>query len=428
MKRFLLVEDSPLVAKIIRHMLKADPSLEFDHALTFAEAKQYLGNENHEQYSASYIESIQQKYLAAVVDLNLPDAPNGEVVDYTLKMALPTIVLTGSFDEHKRDQMLERPMVDYVVKESRFSYEYVLRLLHRLDRNKQIRVLVADDSKTSRQYIKKMLHTHLYQVIEVENGQQALDVIHADPEIKLLITDYNMPVMNGFDLVKHIRKEVDKNALIIIGLSTHGSGGLSAKFIKNGANDFLSKPFSHEEFHCRIIHNIETMEHVEHIRHAAYHDYLTELPNRRFFYEKAGEALESARARNLPVSLAILDVDHFKKVNDTYGHNAGDSVLKQLAQLIQQSFERFIFARTGGEEFCIMICGLDPQKVSILLDNFRGIVEDYIFLLEATNLSVTLSIGIASGQQYSLDELMSEADRHLYNAKLGGRNQVAYEQ
>ncbi len=412
MKKFLVVEDSPIVVKIIKHIAKLDQSLHFDIAMSFKEAKALLEDNGV------------KKYLAAVVDLNLPDAPDGEVVDYSLSLNIPTIVLTGSYDEHKRDQMLEKPIVDYVVKESRFSYEYVLKLIHRLHKNQHIKVLVADDSKTSRKFITTMLKPHLYQVIEAEDGQQALDLIHQDSSIKLLITDYNMPVMNGFDLVKNIRREVDKNSLVIIGLSTQGSGGLSAKFIKNGANDFLSKPFSHEEFHCRIIHNIETMEHVETIQHAAYLDYLTNLFNRRYFYEKGEEALAHSHKNNRPTCLALIDIDHFKKINDAYGHDAGDQTLKEVASLLQQAFGRFIFARMGGEDFCVLLPGLDIHKATTLLENFRELVEDHIIMLDNSSVTLTISAGIAADLSNTLDELMNEADRQLYNAKEAGRNQI----
>jgi len=413
MKKFLVVEDSPIVIKIIKHIAKLDSSLNFDTATSFKEAKILLEKNNADAY------------LAAIVDLNLPDAPNGEVVDFTLKLKIPTIVLTGSYDEHKRDQMLEKPIVDYIVKESRFSYEQVLKLIHRLHKNQHIKVLVADDSSTSRKYITSMLQTHLYQVIEAEDGVEALAAIQNDPSIKLLITDYNMPNMNGFDLVKNIRREVDKNSLVIIGLSTQGSGGLSAKFIKNGANDFLSKPFSHEEFHCRILHNIEAMEHLETIQFAAYHDYLTGLFNRRYFYEKGEEALSIAHKKDTPTCMALIDIDYFKKINDNYGHDAGDMALKEIAKLIKQAFGRFVHARMGGEEFCILLTGLDINKACTLLENFRELIEDHIIMLDNTSVSITISAGIAQDQNNNIDELMNEADRQLYQAKESGRNQIS---
>jgi diguanylate cyclase (GGDEF)-like protein len=415
MKKFLLVEDSTVVTKIIKHMIKTTSILDCDTAQSFAQAKKLINEKGKETY------------IAAVVDLNLPDAPNGEVVDYTLKLKIPSIILTGSYDESKREAMLAKPIVDYVVKESRFSYEYVLKLIHRLEKNQKIKVLVTDDSKVSRRQICNMLKTHLYQVIEAEEGQQALDIIHSTPDIRLLITDFNMPVMDGFELVKQIRKEVDKNALVIIGLSSQDTGGLSAKFIKNGANDFLSKPFSHEEFHCRIMHNIETMEHVEAIEHIANHDFLTDLPNRRYFQHQSDINLKQAQKNGIPACLAMLDIDHFKKINDNFGHEAGDAVLRSFSPLLRKVFERFIFARTGGEEFCVLLVGLDKSKAVRLLDNFREMIEDHIIMLDGASITLTFSAGVATDNGNSLDVLLGEADKLLYNAKVGGRNQVVCE-
>ncbi|WP_156491698.1 response regulator, partial [Oleiphilus sp. HI0123] len=151
MKKFLLVEDSSIVVKIIKHINKSNAGFPFDIATSFAEAKEHIQNNGADAY------------LVAVVDLNLPDAPDGEVVDYTIAEKIPTIVLTGNYDEEKREKMLEKRIVDYVVKESRFSYEYVIKLIKRLEKNQHIKILVADDSKMSRRYIQQQLETHLYQ-------------------------------------------------------------------------------------------------------------------------------------------------------------------------------------------------------------------------------------------------------------------------
>ena len=291
MKKFLLVEDSPIVVKIIKHINDSSAGFKYDTATSFAEAKKLI-KENGADH-----------YLVAVVDLNLPDAPNGEVVDYTLAQNMPTIVLTGNYDEDKREAMLEKKIVDYIVKESRFSYEYVIKLIHRLHKNQNIKILVADDSKVSRSYVKSLLKTHLYHVITADDGDTALEEINKDPDIKLLITDYNMPRMNGFELVKNIRREVGKNDLVIIGLSGEGDGKLTAKFIKNGANDFLTKPFSHEEFYCRLMHNIESIEYAQTMKHMAYHDYVTGLPNKRTFFENGSKELGK---RNLLAHMSAL--------------------------------------------------------------------------------------------------------------------------
>lgn len=412
MNRLLLVEDSAVVVKVIKHLARSQNGMNFDVATSYSEAKALIESNGSESYQT------------AVVDLNLPDAPNGEVVDFTLGLSIPTIVLTGSYDEHLRDQMLEKPIVDYVIKESRFSYEYVLKLIQRLEKNRSIKVLVADDSATSRKFVRAMLEIHQYIALEAENGEEALHMVNQDSSIKMVIVDYNMPVMNGFELIKNIRRDVSKNNLILIGLSAHGTKGMSAKFIKNGANDFLAKPFSHEEFYCRMMHNIEAIELLESIEHAAYHDYLTGVHNRRYFYDQATSGLISAQEKGIPVCVALLDVDHFKTINDQYGHEAGDLALIEISRLMEKAFGRFLFARVGGEEFAVLMSGLSLDKAELLAENFRELVEDSIIMLGGTSTSVTVSIGLALDQQHTLDELVNEADKLLYSAKGLGRNRV----
>ncbi len=415
MKKFLLVEDSQIVVKIIKHLIKDQPGMHCDVAMSRQEAESILAKNGAEQY------------LAAVVDLSLPDAPDGEVVDITLQAKLPTIVLTGCMEDTLRDRMFEKPIVDYIVKENRFSYEYAIKLLKRLNGNRDITVLVVDDSKISRHFTKTLLTSQLLNVLEAEDGKDALEIIQTNRDIKLLITDYNMPVMNGIELTKNIRKDPTRNDLVIIGISTHGNKGLSAKFIKNGANDFLTKPFSHEEFTCRIIHNIESLENYNKIRQMAYSDYLTNLPNRRYFYEHCDSILENSKEHGTPVCLTLIDIDHFKKINDLHGHDIGDRVLIVFAEILSLSFSRFLFARTGGEEFCVLLQGLNLNKAATLLENFREVVEDRIVMLETCNLSITISAGLVESNGNQIDELMREADQLLYQAKSNGRNQICWD-
>lgn len=415
MKHFLLVEDSPIIVKIIRHLCKHDPQLHCDIASTFAEAKALIekkGNAN---------------YLVAVVDLHLPDAPHGEVVDYTIAQGIPTLVMTGNFDESVREQMQQKKIVDYVVKESRFSYEYVIKQIKRLDRNKDIKILVVDDSKMSRKHISNLLKMQLFDVVEADDGDTALSMINQDPEIRLVITDYNMPRMNGFELVKNIRKEVDKNDLVIVGLSGEGDSQLSAKFIKNGANDFLSKPFGQEEFNCRILHNIENMEYLQTMRHMAYHDYATGLPNKRKFFEFGNQTLREAQEKNSAVSLALVAVDDIHSLQDQYGLEATETVVQNLADLLPKAFERFHYARISDAEIAILMVGLDEAKAFKLVDGFRGIVEDHIVLLDELSFNFTISGGVYAAENETLIELLKQADNRTHLARQEGGNQVISE-
>ncbi|MDG9670307.1 diguanylate cyclase [Hahella sp. CR1] len=410
-ERILLIEDSVMITKVLRHLIKTELGLPCDSAGTLQETQEFL-------------EKDPGAYFVTVVDLHLPDAPNGEVLDYVLSKKLPCIVLTATYDEGKRETILQKPIVDYVVKESRYSYEYVTRLIRRLLRNRSIKVVVADDSDTSRHYVRQLLGTHLYQVQLAKHGREALEMIKADPDIKMLISDYNMPEMDGFELTRALRREYDKKDLVIIGLSGYGSATLSAKFIKNGANDFLMKPFFHEEFHCRIMHNIEAMENIQALNDAANRDYLTGMYNRRYLFSAAKELYRVAKENGDPLTAAMIDVDHFKRINDTYGHEAGDRAICAFAEMIGEAFGDYLAARFGGEEFCVLFPGMSIEKVSPMLESFRHKVEQTSIPFLSDHLRLTVSIGATDVLGDSLDNLIRRADVLLYESKDNGRNRL----
>lgn len=412
MKKYLLVEDSPIVIKIIKHISKAINGFDYDIAMSFEEAKSLITTNGADTY------------FVAVVDLNLPDAPDGEVVDYTIKQKIPTIVLTGTYDEEKREKMLSKKIVDYVVKESRFSYEYVMKLIKRLAKNQDIKILVADDSKASRNYIRDLLITHRYNVLTADDGDTALELLEQHPDIKLLITDYNMPRMNGFELVKNIRREISKNDLVIIGLSGEGDGKLTAKFIKNGANDFLNKPFGHEEFHCRIMHNIESLEYALQLKYLAFHDYISGLPNKQKFFLDTEADLTKAHQQKAPTSLGLISIDNIDSIQDRFGLEAPDATMKSLAAITPKAFGRFHYARLSDSNIAILLTGLTLIQATKLMESFRVLVEDQLVLMDDISFNFSVSAGVAQDDKSNISDLLRQADNRLYLAKENGGNVV----
>jgi len=408
--KILVVEDSQLVTRVLQRLLH-DAELPFEpvYCDSFATA-------------AEALDSGDSEFFAALVDLHLPDAPNGEIVECTLAHQIPTIVLTASYSESRRDTLLQMGVVDYVVKESRFSYEFAIQLLQRLLRNRSTKILLAEDSRTHRNIIRQQLESHLYEVVEASNGQQALEILEQQPDIRLLMTDFQMPVVDGIELVQRIRKKQDKDELIIIGLSAEDKGSLSAKFIKNGANDFLRKPFNYEELHCRLMHNLDAFERMQLIRDMAYRDYLTGLYNRRYLFEYAEPLL---RNRDTPITIAVLDLDNFKQINDTFGHDGGDVALKAVANRLQNSLTRFTVARVGGEEFAILFTGLTLEQGVQLLDSLRELISNEPITSNTHDFHVSFSAGLTEATESEhLSLLMNRADKALYLAKEQGRNQV----
>ncbi len=400
-----------MVAKILLHIARQELEFEVVLATTFAEAK------------ARYVEYGDQ-FFAAIVDLNLPDATNGEVVDFTLTQKLPTIVLTGSFDDERREALLSKGIVDYVTKEGRYSYLYAVRLVNRLKANESIKVLVVEDSAVTRKYICGMLKRHQFKVFEAIDGIDAIKVLLGNPDIKLLITDYNMPKMDGFELVKNLRCKYEKFDLIIIGLSAEGEGRLSAKFIKTGANDFLSKPFNPEEFYCRINHNIESVELVDKIRDVANRDYFTSLYGRRYFFQRGEELWEAAKANHAPIAMAVINMDDFKEVNERHGNVVADNILKAVAKILDKALFRFLLARASGKEFYVLLPGLDNAKAVVLIDKVRAIIAREDFMTNDGAAFVTCSAGVINTMGERLLDQITAAELLMRRAKQAGKNIV----
>lgn len=411
MKKILVVEDSKVALKILQNIIDIESDFEALYAASYAQAQELLS-------------AHQQEIIAALVDYHLPDAHEGEAIDFMLAQGVPTIVLTASFDEQRRSSLLKKGIADYIIKEGKFSYYYAIKLVNRLWKNRNIKVLVAEDSTTSRHYIRDLLKLQLFQVFEAEDGLEAMQVLTDNPDIKMLITDYYMPNMDGFELVQKIRNKYQKPDLVIIGLSAESKDSLSAKFIKNGANDFLRKPFNREEFQCRIMHNVDSLEYLEQIRNTANRDFLTGAYNRRYFFTEGEQIFLQAKQKSTPLAVAIIDIDFFKQINDTYGHDAGDKVLSFLSRKLNQMLPRFLVARAGGEEFFILMQGLNNKQACTLINEVRSIIHNTPIEIGEQSITMTFSAGVSNLVQNSLDEQIKIADTALYRAKEAGRNCV----
>ncbi|MBN2038511.1 MAG: diguanylate cyclase [Spirochaetes bacterium] len=410
MQKVLIIEDSKLVCSIVKNKIESALQFEAKCVTRFSEAKALIDEQGSD-------------YLACLAGLYLADAQSGEIVDYIVSKNIPAIVFTGEMSDEIRDNIWSKKVVDYILKDNEQSLDYIVHIVKRIYLNKSTKVMVVDDSSSFNAKISDLLKVHKYQVLQAKGGQEALGILNENPDIKLIITDYNMPNMNGFQLINEIRNKYSKEQIAIIGMS--GDNLLSAKFIKTGANDFLSKEFFTEEFYCRITQNIELLENIIEIKEASNKDYLTNLYNRRYLYNVGKNLLENSKRKNLTITVAMLDIDFFKKVNDAYGHDAGDIVLKTIGNILQRRFRSSdIVARIGGEEFCVIGSNMDHEKAKEIFESVRQTVESAEIKTGKNLIKTTVSIGICIKLMDSLEEMIKFADDMLYKAKENGRNRV----
>ena len=411
-QRVLLLENSRAYVQTVAGAIEQQLELPVMIASTLAEARALL-----DRYD---------DWFLALTGLVLADGDRDEVVDCLQDRGLSTVVVTGVYDEDLRERLLRRRVIDFVLKSTPGSLDYIVWLVKRLERNRRISALVVDDSPSARMHTANLLETYGYRVVQAEDGEAALYLLERDPTIRLAMVDQEMPGMQGVELTRRLRALRARDRVAVIGVSARNDPGLVARFLKSGANDFLRKPFSREEFFCRVSQNVDQLELIGSLQDLATRDFLTGLPNRRHFLEQAERQVPRLRTSRLPPAMAILDIDHFKHINDGWGHEAGDHALRAVAAVLSRhARQQDQVARFGGEEFCMLVPDLDAGALHTYFDTLRQRIEALRVKTPGGELRMTVSIGVrVADPDDDLHRLLADADRRLYLAKAGGRNRV----
>jgi len=410
--KILLVENSRSLAALLKKRIEKELNYTVIWAVSYAEALKLVQDES-------------QKFFIGILDLNLPDAPHAEIIDIVISRKIPSIVLTTDVSDEFCEKIWSKKIIDYVVKELPYNIDCIISLIRRIEKNKGIKVLVVDDSENTRLQINNMLTGHNYNVLEAADGKEALRILKDNKDIKMVLTDLDMPIINGLELTTKIRQEFNKDEVAIIGFSSCGKKLIPAKFIKNGANDFIPSPFLAEEFYCRISHSVEMLELTESVRDAAKKDYLTGLYNRSFFFTVGEKFHANVKRGNIVTIIAIFDIDHFKDINDTYGHKAGDIVLNNVATILRNRLRKSdIVCRFGGDEFSVLATNMDPNHALRIFEDVRIALAEADHKVLEEVIKATVSIGVCAKHMRSLDEMVKEADKMLYEAKREGFNMV----
>ncbi len=297
-------------------------------------------------------------------------------------------------------------------------------------------ILVVEDSPTTAALLSKYLGG-AYRLLHAKDGIQAWDMLEQNPNIVLVITDIHMPNMNGHQLLVKIRKSEDarhKNMPVVVMTTAEDNVDRNLSFL-NGANDFITKPVDEMELVARVnVHYrlARTIRELEASRKAlseqATTDPLTKLKNRRAFFEIGTKALATARRYVSDLSVILLDIDHFKKINDTYGHSVGDEAIVLVADVLMElSRTEDTVARIGGEEFAMLLPDTNRLGTAVLAERIRSAIEREQFIVGDKIHPITACIGIASfgvDPAATIDQLLGVADNRLYLAKNAGRNRI----
>ena len=292
-----------------------------------------------------------------------------------------------------------------------------------------MRVLLAEDERASRMMLGSLLAKWGYEPLMVEDGKKALHILLGEDPPELALIDWLLPEMEGTEICRKVREEFEGDFVYpyIILLTVKDQKESILQGFEAGVDDYVTKPFDPRELRMRLSVGKRIVELQRALRYQAERDFLTSLMNRRAVMKYLENEMEESRKEKTPLSIAVLDLDHFKRVNDTLGHSAGDDVLQEVAKRILAILqeEGGLVGRSGGEEFLLLFPGRGRREAREICEKVRCYIEERPVHSPKGDVSVTASIGVAGNcGGCSLDEFVNLADSAMYRAKAEGRNRV----
>lgn len=292
------------------------------------------------------------------------------------------------------------------------------------------RILIVDDEPTNVRALAELLR-HDYRIQVATNGTKTLELAAAAAPPDLILLDIEMPDLSGFEVCRRLKNDERTSAIPVIFVTARNRMEDEELGFNLGAADYIAKPFFPTIVRARVRNHVNLKIKTDLLEKLSLRDGLTDIPNRRSFNERLAEEWARATRKQEPLSLAMMDIDHFKRYNDHFGHGAGDDCLRRVARALPGVLSRpadFV-ARYGGEEFVVLLPDTEPAGALAIAEQLRQVVEA-LAIPHAAGTSypmVTLSIGVATrppGTDITGEQLLKAADEALYQAKAQGRNRA----
>lgn len=298
-------------------------------------------------------------------------------------------------------------------------------------------ILIVDDDPVTCQILQASLSRAGYEVLQKADGQAAWEYLQGSPA-RFMITDWMMPGLSGLELIQRVRSANFSTYTYIIILTAKGDKSDMVDGLSAGADDYLVKPFNINELYARVNIGRRVLDLEDRLTRAreqmevmAMHDSLTQLLNRRAIYNHAEAEFNRSRRTGTPMCLLMVDVDHFKSVNDQHGHLSGDQALCHIARCINQNVRSYDWVgRWGGDEFFVVLPCTDRDQADVVAERVQEAIHTQMLALQnGSQLDMTVSIGVATRaaeSEVTLHELIQHSDEALYTAKQDGRNKICF--
>lgn len=408
-KKILLIDDNKMLGKLLAKKIQTTLNCEVDIVFSLAETKALPDDE----------------YFLTFADLCLPDAPNGEVVDYILTKNWPVIVLTASNDKATKDKFMDKDILDYIFKESDTCIDQIIDSIVKLERYAKTKVILALSKLPERNEIKKILTQRKFNVLAAAHGEEAMSYLNDNNDVKLIIADANMPVINGSELLSEVRTRFGDHDLGVIILGDKDDA-LESSLLINGANEYLIKPLNKESFNCRLDRCLNYMANMQFLSIYNNLDPISGVKNSNALLNCVEDYLNEISGKEEEFAFAFLDIDNLRNLNEEYGHEVGDKIVKICADEASNEVKgRDIVGRYSPEKICIVLKNVSQERAIKILSRIRVNIKKAGILVNLDEVFFTASIGVVfakSGDQF--ETLINKASEALSQAKANGKDRV----
>lgn len=414
-QRALLVEDTRLYSVAVRSLLETRFGFVVVHCSTFAAVRREF-------------EGDAGTFALAILDLCLADAPNGETLDFLLGYAIPSIVFSGYTSDAHRERIIANGATGLVYKNSPRSLDHLAEAVERLYSVGRTTTLVIDPVEPETSAVVQSVEAGRFSVIHCQTGDEALSILDtAQGGVELVVVSSDLAGAGDFNFLQVLTQRFGEDAFPVVGFAAKSAADEMGRFLRAGGDDFLQLPMSESDIEGRLTHTLEIHRQIQSLQRMASRDYLTDMLNRRYFFDRGPKMVEMCLRQQAPVCAALLDIDHFKRLNDTYGHEVGDLVLKAVARKLLQLVgeKHHLLARIGGEEFALLLTNMNIEQAFQFCERIRIDISNTRIVVDDEDLSVTVSMGLANiSDSETFDNYLNAADQYLYLAKHSGRNCV----
>lgn len=411
MQKILIYEENQDYMMLLKELLKNDNLfVEYINVMNFKEFKDNINNVK--------LVIIDERFLE-----------KEEIKNLLYDSKKPFILLIDFNNNEIISKYGNEELIDYIIKTDLTNINYTKGIIEQYFKRENEKILLISKDEELIKKFTKFINRFNKSLI-ISNSFYEVPKILYRQRINIIFTEYFLETekaIDSFDMINSLRTNYKKNTLSIIALTDYGrtKEGLSTKFLRTGGNDFLFKECNVIEFYSRLVANYEILDLFNKIEDRAIKDYLTNIYNRRYFFEYGSNKYMKSKRNNKDLYLIVMDIDKFKKINDEYGHDVGDLVIKEFVRGIRELIptNNSLFARLGGEEFGLMIWDYKYEEIEKNLEEIMFYFRNKkIQIQEDKELQITVSIGVTNDYSEDLDKMMKISDELLYDVKNNGRN------